>query len=139
MYLVQISHSTTINDSEEKVWNTISSFDNVEKYFSIVTQTQVEGTGIGAKRKCAVNMGNQEFQSCELLESLDEKKHFMTVKLEDGPIQLRGMKFTYNVKKISDDRSDLLLLTDVENPDAGNMAKSIFSLIGQGLKKFHEM
>jgi hypothetical protein len=49
------------------------------------------------------------------------------------------MKFTYNVKKISDDRSDLLLLTDVENPDAGNMAKSIFSLIGQGLKKFHEM
>ncbi|MFZ8908456.1 MAG: SRPBCC family protein [Nitrosopumilaceae archaeon] len=138
MKFMQISHSTPINDSEEKVWNTLSSFDGVEKYFSIVTQSKVEGNGPGAKRICSVNLGNQDFEICEILQSLDDARRSMTVKLEDGPIQMRGMKFTYNVKKRDDEKSDLLLYTDVENPDAASMAKSIFSLIGQGLKKFHE-
>ena len=136
---MQISHSTPINDSEEKVWNTLSSFDGVEKYFSIVSRSKVEGNGLGAKRICSVNLGNQDFELCESLESLDDTNHSMTVKLNDGPIQIRGMTFTYIVKKIEDGKSNLLLFTDVENPDAASMAKSIFSLIGQGLKKFHEM
>ena len=136
---MQISYSTPINDSEEKVWNTLSSFDGVEKYFSIVSQSKVEGNGPGSKRTCSVNLGNQDFEICESLESLDDANHSMTVKLNDGPIQIRGMTFTYIVKKIEDGKSNLLLFTDVENPDAASMAKSIFSLIGQGLKKFHEM
>ena len=136
---MQISHSTHINDSEEKVWNTLSSFDGVEKYFSIVSQSKVEGNGPGAKRICSVNLGNQDFEICESLESLDDTNRSMTVKLNDGPIQIRGMTFTYNVKKLEDGKSNLLLFTEVENPDAASMAKSIFSLIGQGLKKFHEM
>ena len=136
---MQVSYSTPINDSEEKVWNTLSSFDGVEKYFSIVSQSKVQGNGPGAKRICSVNLGNQDFEICESLESLDDTNRSMTVKLNDGPIQIKGMTFTYIVKKLEDGKSNLLLFTEVENPDAASMAKSIFSLIGQGLKKFHEM
>ena len=139
MLSMKISQSTPIRDSVEKIWNTLSAFDGVEKYFSIVTRSEVDGKGPGAKRTCNVSMGNQEFEMCESLQSLDDANYFMTVKLLDGPIQLRGMTFTYNVKKIDDVNSDLVIFTDVENPDAGSMAKSIFALIGQGLKKFHEL
>ena len=135
---MQVSYSIPINDSEDHIWNTLSSFDGVERYFSIVTQSKVDGHGPGAKRTSSVNLGNHDFQLCETLQSLDDVHRSMTVKLEDGPIQMRGMKFTYNVKKLDNGKSDLLLFTDVENPDAASMAKSIFSLIGQGLKKFHE-
>ena len=136
---MKISQSIQIKDSVEKIWNTLSTFDGVEKYFSIVTRSEVDGKGPGSKRTCNVSLGSQEFEMCESLQSLDDENYLMTVKLLDGPIQLRGMTFTYNVKKIDDTKSDLVIFTDVENPDAGSMAKSIFALIGQGLKKFHEL
>lgn len=139
MKFMKISQSIQIKDSVEKIWNTLSAFDGVERYFPIVTRSEVDGKGPGAKRTCNVSMGNQEFEMCESLQSLDDVNYFMTVKLLDGPIQLRGMTFTYNVIKIDDNKSDLVIFTDVENPDAGSMAKSIFALIGQGLKKFHEL
>ncbi|MFB5615459.1 MAG: SRPBCC family protein [Candidatus Nitrosomaritimum yanchengensis] len=136
---MKISQSIQIKDSAEKIWNTLSAFDGVERYLPIVTRSEVDGNGPGAKRTCTVSMGNQEFEMCESLQSLDDENYFMTVKLLDGPIQLRGMTFTYKVIKIDDNKSDLVIFTDVENPDAGSMAKSFFALIGQGLKKFHEL
>ena len=136
---MQISNSTQINGSVEKIWNTIRAFDGVEKYFSIVTRSKIEGYGPGAKRTCNVSIGNQEFDMCESLQFLDDENHLMDVKLLDGPIQLRGMNFSYQVKKIDDAKSNLIISTEVENPDAGSMANSFFGLIGQGLKKFHEL
>jgi hypothetical protein len=139
MVSMKISQSTQIRDSPEKIWDTLSAFGGVEKYFSIVTRSDVDGNGPGAKRTCHVSMGNQEFEMCESLQSLDDDNYFMTVKLLDGPIQLRGITITYNVRKINEDKSDLVIFTEVENPDAGSMAKSFFALIGQGVKKFHEL
>ena len=139
MVFMKISQSTQIKDSVDKIWNTLRSFDGVEKYSFIVTSSEVDGNGPGAKRKCNVSMGNQEFEMCESLQSLDDENYFMTVKLLDGPIQLRGMTFTYNVREIDDNKSDLVISTDVKNPDAGSMAKSIFTIIGQGVQKFHEL
>lgn len=136
---MQISQSIQINDAAEKIWKTLRSFNGVEKYFTIVSSSEVNGNGIGAKRICHVNLGSQEFEMCEILQSLDDQNYLLSVKLLDGPIQLRGMNFNYEVKKSDDGKSDLIISTDVENPDAGSMAKSFFGLIGQGLKKFHEL
>jgi hypothetical protein len=52
---------------------------------------------------------------------------------------MRGMKFSFVIKNLGDEKSDLTISTDVENPDAAGMAKNLFALIGQGLKKFHEL
>ena len=136
---MQVSHSSEINDSSEKLWDTLRSFDGVERYLPIVSKTTVEGTGQGAKRFCDVQMGSQIFQIQETLEVLDDSNHTLVVSLDDGPIQMRGMKFSFVVKNLDDEKSDLTISTNVENPDAASMAENLFAMIGQGLKKFHEL
>jgi carbon monoxide dehydrogenase subunit G len=136
---MRISESTQIKAPKEKIWNVLSSFDNVEKYLSIVTKSVVEGSGQGSKRTCDVSMGSQMFQIKETLEILDNSNHSLTISLNDGPIQMRGMKFVYDVKGDTENISDVTISTNVENPDAAAMAKNFFALIGQGLKKYHEL
>ena len=135
---MQVCHSTQINDSSDNLWSTLRSFDGVERYLSIVTKSVVEGHGKGSKRTCDVDMGHRMFQTLETLEVLDESNRLLTVSLDEGPIQVKGMKFTFVVKSQGADTSEVVMSTDVDNPDAAGMAKTIFSMIGQGLKKFHE-
>jgi hypothetical protein len=136
---MQVSHTSEINDSSEKLWNTLRSFDGVERYLQIVSKSVVKGTGLGAKRICDVNMGSQVFQIQETLEVLDDSNHSLTVSLDDGPIQMKGMKFTFVVKSQGEGKSNITISTNVENPDAAGLAQNIFAMIGQGLKKFHEL
>jgi carbon monoxide dehydrogenase subunit G len=134
-----ISDTTQVKAPKEKIWNMLSSFDNVEKYLSIVTKSVVEGSGHGSKRTCDVNMGRQIFQIQETLETLDNPNYILTTSLDEGPIQMRGMKFIYNVKNNGKNFSDVTISTRVENPDAAVMAKNFFALIGQGLKKYYDV
>jgi carbon monoxide dehydrogenase subunit G len=127
---MRISESTQIKAPKEKIWNVLSSFDNVEKYLSIVTKSVVEGSGQGSKRTCDVSMGSQMFQIKETLEILDNSNHSLTISLNDGPIQMRGMKFVYDVKGDTENISDVTISTNVENPDAAAMAKNFFAMIG---------
>ena len=133
-----VSHSTKIKASRDKIWNTLRSFDKVENYMPIVTNTSVDGIGEGAKRICQVNMGNQEFEIKETLEKLDESNHSLLISVDDGPIQMRGMKFTFVVKAKEDGGSEVTMSTNVENPAAVGFSETIFSMIGIGLKKLHE-
>ena len=84
-------------------------------------------------------MGSQIFQFQETLEVLDDSNHTLVVSLDDGPIQMRGMKFSFVVKSLDNGKSDITISTNVENPDAASMAENLFAMIGQGLKKFHEL
>jgi len=135
---MQISHSSEINDSSENLWNTLRNFDGVERYLEIVSKSVVEGTGEGAKRICDVSMGSQIFQIQETLEVLDDSNHSLIVSIDDGPIQMKGMKFSFVVTSLDEKKSNIIISTNVENPDAAGMAQNIFDMIGQGLKKFHE-
>lgn len=135
---MQICHTTTINDSSEKLWQTLRAFDEVERYLSIVTKSVVEGNGKGSKRTCDLNLGTQRFQTVETLEILDDSNHLLIVSLDEGPIQIKGMKFTFVVKSQGEHKSDIIISTDVGNPDAASMVNTIFDMIGQGLKRFHE-
>jgi hypothetical protein len=135
---MQVIHTTQINDSSEKLWNTLRSFDGVERYLSIVTKSVITGNKTGSKRTCDVSIGHQIFKTQETLEFLDEQNQILKISLDEGPIQLKGMKFTFSVKNTGNGKSDIIISTDVGNPDAAGTAKTIFSMIGQGLKKFHE-
>ena len=133
-----VSHTTKINASRDKIWNTLRSFDKVENYMPIVTNTIVEGIGQGAKRTCDVNMGNQEFKIQETLEKLDDANHTLIVSVDDGPIQMKGMKFTVVVKAKEDGRSEVIMSTNVENPAAAGFLENIFEMMGIGLIKLYE-
>jgi len=134
-----VSHTSEIDDSSENLWNTLRSFDGVERYLQIVSKSVVEGVGQGAKRTCDVAMGSQMFQIQETLEVLDDSNHSLVVSLDDGPIQIKGMKFTFVVKSQGEGKSNITISTNVENPDSAGMAQNLFAMMGQGLKKFHEL
>ena len=51
---------------------------------------------------------------------------------------MKGMKFSFVVTSLDEKKSNIIISTNVENPDAAGMAQNIFDMIGQGLKKFHE-
>lgn len=135
---MQITESFDINDSPEKVWNTISSFDQVERYVPLVSKSSIEKSGKALKRICNFVMGKQEFQTTETIEFIDNSNHFFISCLNEGPIQLRGMKFIYEVKSLDEGKAMITISTNVENPDAESLAKNFCAIIGQGLKKLHE-
>jgi len=134
-----ISQSVEINDSAEKVWNTIRSFDCVEKYLPIITKTTLVGKDKGATRICDVNIGSQIFQIRETIRDLDDSNHSLTTSLDDGPIQMRGMVFIFSVKSQGNTKSYLTISSSAGNPDAQNMTKNFFAMICQGVKKLHEI
>ena len=135
---MQVSNTIQIKESNDKLWNTLRSFDGVERYLPIVTKSEVTGNVPGSKRICEVNMGHQSFQTLETLEIVDDSNQTLQVSLDEGPIQLKGMKFTFSLKKIYEKKSNFIISTNVMNPDSAGTAKTIFSMIAQGFKKFHE-
>ncbi len=48
-------------------------------------------------------------------------------------------EFSFVVKSLDNGKSDITISNNVENPDAAGMAKNLFAMIGQGLKKFYEL
>lgn len=136
---MEISHCIKIKEINGKVWETISSFKHAERYFPIIEKSQVEGEGVGTKRTSDARIGKQEFQIQESIQSLNPANQSLIVSLDDGPIQLRGMKTKFVVKDLGDNKVELFISTDINNPDAGTMIKSIFEMIGDGLKRFHEL
>ena len=94
---------------------------------------------MGAKRISDISIGKQEFQIKETIHSLNEDTQTLVISLDEGPIQLKGMKTNFGVKNLEDKKAMLTISTNVNNPDAGIMIKSVFEMIGEGLKKFHEL
>ena len=137
--IMHISHTVEINDSVENVWKRLSSLEGLETYLPIVNKSKVDGTGIGAIRISEINMGNQYFQIREKIQEFDDFKHSFTTLLEDAPIQIRGMKFNFLLYSQGEKKSNLTMSTNVVNPDAQSTAKNHFEMIGQGLKRIHEI
>jgi len=134
-----ISHTEEINDSVENIWRRLSSLEGVETYLPIVNKSNVDGKGKGAIRISDINIGNQFFQIQEKILDFDDSKHFFTTLLEDAPIQIRGMQFNFLLASKGEKKSTLTMSTSVVNPDSQSMAKNFFEMIGQGLKRIHEL
>lgn len=136
---MQISHTTEIKDSVENVWQRLSSLQGFETYLPIVNKSYVEGIGTGAVRTSEINIGSQYYQIREKIQDFDDSKYSFTTLLEDAPIQIRGMQFHFLVKSQGEKKSSLTMFTSVANPDSQSMAKNFFEMIGQGLKRIHEI
>ena len=136
---MNVSCSTEINDSVDEVWKRLSTFEGVEAYLPIVTKSTVAGYGKGAKRTCEINLRNQVFQIRETVKEFDESNYSFVISMDDGPIQIRGMNFAFSLKDQGNKKTKITISTDLINPDAQFMAKNLFEMIGQGLKKIHEL
>ena len=136
---MQILYSVEISNSMEVLWEQLSSFEGIEKYLPIITKSKIEGEGVGSKRISEINLRNQVYLMQETLQNLDETKHTFTTSLDDGPIQIKGMNFTFSLNPTGKNKTNLTISTNVTNPDSQIIAKNFFEMIGQGLKKLHEL
>lgn len=135
---MKVTETVQINADYSKVWETLKSFQNPERYISAVQSSTVNGSGQGATRTCQVQMGDQSFEVNETLRTVDEEKKFLTISLDQGPPPMQGLQFTYAVNP-ADQHSVLEISAEVpENPELEQMVRGIFSMIGQGVKQFHE-
>ena len=137
--IMQISHTAEINDSADNIWKKLSSLEGIETYLPIVNKSKVDGKGIGAIRISEINMGSQYFQIREKILDFDESKRYFTTLLEDAPIQIKGMQFNFLLSSKGEKKSTLTMSTSVVNPDSQSMAKNFFEMIGEGLKRIHEL
>ncbi len=100
----------TINAQAEKVWDTLKSFDNVEKYLPLVQKTEVQGSGVGATRICTISqLDGSTGKLSERLESLDESQKTISITLLEGPMPVSNGIFTVKVKALDGNRTRFFL------------------------------
>ncbi len=139
-----ITGKYTINAQAEKVWNTLKSFDYVEKYHPIVQKTEVEGSGVGATRICTLSLpdGNTG-KLLEKLESLDESQKTISIALLEGPVPASNVIFTIKVNSVDANRTELEFSSSAEpkgvsEDDLRNNFLPVFKMIADGLEKLHQ-
>jgi len=84
-------------------------------------------------------MDNQIYTISETIQNVDESNHSFTSSLDEGSIQFPDMKFTFPLISKGETKSNLTMSTSVVNPDAQFMAKNLFEMMCQGLKKIYEL
>ena len=131
---------TTIEAPAENIWKTIRAYDNVERWNPLVTNSKISGTVEGSERICEVQFGDQKKEVVENLDLVDEENKTFKVSVVKGPPQISGQQSTFQVKSLSENKTKLLISTDVENDSnhASEGWQEAFQMMSQGLKKLHE-
>ncbi|MCH7967009.1 MAG: SRPBCC family protein [Thaumarchaeota archaeon] len=138
MILVLISEKITINASSDVVWNHLRTLQGAEQYLTIVTKSEVNGTGLGTTRTCDIKMGEQKFQIKETLVKLDDSQKSLTILIDDAPPAMKDLQINYSVSG-NGDSSDIVINNEFEHtPESEQMIKGILNMICTGLKKYHE-
>jgi carbon monoxide dehydrogenase subunit G len=139
-----IAGKYTINAQAEKVWNTLKSFGNVEKYLPLVQKTEVQGSGVGATRICTITQQDGSTgKLSEKLESLDESQKTINISLLEGPLPVSNAVFTIKVNAVDGNKAELEISCSAEpkgasEEDLRNNFLPVFKMIADGLEKLHQ-
>ena len=138
-----ITEKHTINAPADKVWNTIKSFDYVERYIPLVQKTEVQGSGVGATRICTIAQPDGTTSKLlEKLESLDESQKTISFSIGDGVFPATNAMFTHRIKTVDGNKTELDMTYTAEpkgvsEEDLQKSILPIFKMIAEGLEKLH--
>lgn len=96
--MCEVSVSTEIEASVEKVWQTIRDFKAIAQYSTGISQCTVEGNGIGSIRKLTVASG----EICERLEGIDDQEHTIRYSLIRSPLPIEACQSSMCLSFIDD-------------------------------------
>ena len=135
---MKVTETVQINADQSKIWDTLKSFQNPEKYILLVQNSTINGNGQGATRKCKVQLGDQSFTVNETLRTVDDSNKSLIISLDKAPSPMQGLEFQYKISP-SDNNSDLEISTEIpDSPEMEQMMRGLLSMIAKGIKKFHE-
>ncbi len=138
-----ISDKHTINAPADKVWETIKSYDYVEKYLPLVQKTEVQGSGVGATRVCTISQPDGTVGKVfEKIESLDESQKTISISIADGVLPATNAISTTKVNALDGNKTELDLSWTAEpkgvsEEDLRNFILPIFKMLSEGLEKLH--
>ncbi len=141
MLIIAVKH--TINAPADKVWETIKSFDYVEKYLPLVQKTEVQGSGVGATRICTFSQPDGSTgKLSEKLESLDESQKTISISIGEGLLPATNVISTVKVNALDGNETELDLSWTAEpkgisEEDLRNYILPIFKMLAEGLEKLH--
>ena len=133
---MKVTETVQIKADQSTIWETLKSFQNPESYIPVVQSSTVNGSGQGATRTCQVQMGDQSFAVNETLRAVNDSNKSLIISLDQAPPPMQGLEFQYKISP-SDQKSNLEISTEIpENPEMEQILRGLFSMIGQGIKKF---
>jgi len=138
-----IAEKYTINAPADKVWDTLKSFDYVEKYLPLVQKTEVEGSGVGATRICTFSLPDGSIgKLSEKIESLDESQKTISISLKDGVLPATNAVVTTKINALDGNKTELDISFNAEpkgvsEEDLQNNFLPIFKMLAGGLEKLH--
>jgi len=141
LLIIAVKH--TINAPADKVWETIKSFDYVEKYLPLVQKTEVQGSGVGATRICTFSQPDGSTgKLSEKLESLDESQKTISISIGEGLLPATNVISTVKVNALDGNKTELDLSWTAEpkgisEEDLRNYMLPIFKMLAEGLEKLH--
>lgn len=135
---MKVTETVQINAEASKIWETLKSFQNPEKYIPAVQSSTGSGSGQGATRTCQVQMGDQSFAINETLLAVDDATKSLVISMDKAPPPMQGLQFQFVVTPTGQN-SAIEISTEIpENPEMEQMLRGLFSMIGKGIKNFHE-
>lgn len=93
--MAQAEVSKTINAPADLVWDTVRAFSGLERYFTMFTNSTMEGSGIGATRRLNLPDGGQFY---ERLVSLDDESRTLKYQVLASPLPVENYIGTVTVK-----------------------------------------
>ena len=138
--MTKIQVKKTIDAPAKKVWQTIRSFENPERFVPIVKSSSVQRTGDSAQRTCIIQMGSQEGRLVEQLQKVDDEHKVLEFSITEAPPPFAGLLNRYEITSLSDGKTEVTISTDLENgqPEVVKTIEGIFQMAANGLKKLHE-
>jgi len=136
-----IAGKYTINAPADKVWDTLKSYDYVEKYLPLVQKTEVQGSGVGATRVCTISQPDgSSGKVFEKIESLDESQKTISISIADGVLPAINAISTTKVNALDGNKTELDLSWTAEpkgvsEEDLRNFILPIFKMVAEGLEK----
>lgn len=137
--LANVWMSVTINAPADEVWNTISNFNALGKYLPLITESTMEGSGVGALRTLTLQDGGRVI---ERLESIDENARTLSYRILISPLPVDGYVSTMKVKDLGNNRCEVEWSSTFKpkgttEADVKNLIEGIYSTGFGGLKKLH--
>jgi len=133
----------TIDSQADKVWDTLKSFDYVEKYNRLVQKTEVEGSGVGATRICTFSQSDGSTgKLSEKIESLDESQKTISISIADGVLPATNVIVTIKINALDGNNTELDFSVTAEpkgisEEDLRNNFLPVFKMTAEGLEKLH--
>ena len=138
--MARVSMQTTIPASADEVWKTISDFNGLPKFVPAITNSSMEGSGVGAVR--TLTLQDSDAPIVEKLESLDEQARTLSYSIIQSPLPLADYIATMEVRQLDEKQCELTWWSTFEpkgasEAEAQKILEGVYTMGFDGLKKIY--